>query len=179
MYPVSSIIFTLALFAPMTVLAQGSAAVDVVLSPAGSFRAESKKVTGVAYKTKDGGVQAKNVKVDLRGLATGISLRDDHTRKRLQTSKYPYAKVIKATGKNGVGKALVEIKGIKKEVTGTYKIVGNELQAEFPMKLKDLKITDVSYMGVGVEDEVKLQVTLPLKEVGRMPASNKSKNKKK
>lgn len=167
----------LGLFLPVMALADSNAAVEVVLNPAGSFRGETKKVTGFAYKTSDGGVAAENVQVDLRSLATGIGLRDTHTKKRLETGKYPYAKLIKATGKGGVGKALVEIKGIKREVTGTYKIVGNELQAEFPMQLKDLKITDVNYMGVGVENEVKLHVNIPIKEKGRLPASQGSAKK--
>lgn len=156
----------------------GSAIVDVSLSPAGSFRAESKKVDGFAYKTKDGGVAAENIQVDLRGITTGVGLRDTHTKKRLETSKYPYAKLIKATGKNGVGQALIEIKGIKKQVTGKYKVVGNELQAEFPIKLEELKIKDINYMGVGVDNEVKLQVSVPIKDKARMPASAGSAKKK-
>ncbi|MGE0762223.1 MAG: YceI family protein [Bdellovibrionales bacterium] len=149
-------------------LAETTAAVDVVLNPAGSFRAETKKVTGYAYKTKDG-VAAENIKVDLRTLTTGVSLRDQHTKKRLHTDKHPFAKLVKATGKGGIGKGIVEIKGMRREVTGTYKIVGKELQAEFPLTLTELQITDANYMGVGVDDKMVLKVNVPLKD--RAPAS--------
>lgn len=144
--------------------ADGSAVVAVTLSPAGSFKGKSTKVTGNAYKTADGGVAAENIQVDLRGIKTGIELRDKHTKKHLEADKYPYAKLIKASGKGGKGKALIEIKGIKREVEGTYKVEGSTLMAEFKLHLPDVKITDISYMSVGVEDDVTIDVSVPLKD---------------
>lgn len=136
-------------------------AVDVKLSPAGSFKAESGKVTGTATKTADG-VMAENVVVDATAFKTGIALRDEHFKKRLQTDKFPQIKLVKALGKDGKGKARIDIMGMTKEYAGTYKIDGKTLKAEFPVKLPDLKITDVKYMGVGVKDEVVVRVELPI-----------------
>ncbi|MCC6138864.1 MAG: YceI family protein [Bdellovibrionaceae bacterium] len=138
------------------------AVVDVKLSPAGSFKGETSKVTGSAQKTADG-VTAENIEVDLTSLKTGVDLRDKHTKERLMVDKHPKAKLIKAEGKGGKGKATIEIKGIQKEVTGTYKIAGNMLQAQFKMLLSDLDIKNVRYMGVGAKDEVIISVTVPIK----------------
>lgn len=138
-----------------------SVAVDVKLSPAGSFKAESTKITGTATKTADG-VMAENIEVDATAFKTGISLRDDHFKKRLKTDKFPKIKLVKALGKNGQGKARIDIMGMTKEYAGTYKIDGNTLKAEFPVKLSELKINDVKYMGVGVKDEVVIHVDLPI-----------------
>jgi ABC-type transport system involved in cytochrome bd biosynthesis fused ATPase/permease subunit len=152
------LVFTLIL----THTAYSEVRIDVKLSPAGSFVAETKKVKGYAYKTKTG-VAAENVEVEVNSLTTGISLRDKHLKERLLSKKFPKAKLIKAVGKNGVGKASIEIKGIKKTYSGTYTIDGSNLNAKFDINLPDLKITDVSYMGVGVNDKVTVNITLPLK----------------
>lgn len=137
-------------------------AVDVKLSPAGSFKAETSKVTGSAKKTADG-VLAENVVVDVQSLKTGIELRDKHLKDYLKGKEYPQIKLIKATGKGGKGKGVMEIMGMKKEVDGTYEVAGSDLKAQFKMKLSELKITGVKYMGIGVKDEVVIKVNLPLK----------------
>lgn len=137
--------------------------IDVLLSPTGSYKAKTPKVTGMARKTPDGGVTAENVVVDMKSITTGISLRDKHTKERLMVDKYPEAKLVKATGKDGKGTATIDIKGKKQNVAGTYKIEGDTLKAEFPMNLADLDIKDVRYMGIGVKDKVTVHVELPIK----------------
>lgn len=136
--------------------------VDVVLNPTGDFTITPSKVTGFATKV-DGGIAADNVVVELKGLQTKVGLRDKHVKEKLMVTKYPEAKLIKATGKNGKGEATVEIKGVKHEVKGTYKITGNTLKAQFKVHLPDVGIKDVNYMGVGVEEDVTVNVTLPIK----------------
>lgn len=136
---------------------------DVKLSPAGSYKAQTGKVEGQAYKTADGGVAADNVKIDLRTITTGVSLRDKHTKEHLDVAKYPEAKLVKASGKGGKGTATIDIRGKKVEVAGTYKVNGDKLIAEFPMNLPDIDIKDVRYMGVGVKDLVNVTIELPLK----------------
>jgi hypothetical protein len=140
-----------------------SFAADVKLSPAGSFKAQTKKVEGFAYKTSDGGVAAENVMIDLRTITTGVSLRDKHTKEHLLVQKYPEAKLIKASGKGGKGKATIQIRGKTREVSGTYKVSGDHLTAEFPMNLTDIDIKDVRYMGIGVKDLVNVTIEVPLK----------------
>jgi polyisoprenoid-binding protein YceI len=148
--------------------------VDVVLNPAGDFKAKTDEVIGSAYQ--DGETfKADIVKVKLANLKTGMKLRDQHAREKyLQTDKYPEAIVTRAIGKGGVGKAMLKIRDVEKEVRGKYKVEGNFLKAEFPIKLSDYNITGISYMGVGVEDQVKIQITVPLENApgsGKAPAS--------
>ena len=148
---------------PSTVAWSQSAVVDVTLVPAGSFKAETKKVKGKAYKSATG-VTAENITVDLTTLTTGISLRDKHLKDRLMVNTYPEAVLTKASGRSGKGKGIIEIKGKKQQVAGTYKIVGNKLEAEFKMNLPKLDIKDVKYMGVGVSEDVTVRVTVPIVE---------------
>jgi hypothetical protein len=145
---------------------EGHVAIDVQIKPAGTFRAETKKIKGSAYKTDDG-VAAENVLVDLRTLATGISLRDKHLKNHLDVETFPIAQLKKASGSGGQGQGTIYIKGQNQEVHGTYKINGKRLEAKFKMKLSDLKITGVRYMGAGVADEVTVTVDLPLESAAK------------
>lgn len=140
----------------------GQVAVDVKLSPAGSFVAQTGKVTGTAVKNGDS-VSAENVIVEVNSLSTGIELRDKHLKERLLAAQYPQIRLVKAVGKGGKGKARIEIMGKTKDVAGTYEIKGDDLKAQFKMKLSELDIKGVRYMGVGVKDEVVVKVDLPLK----------------
>ena len=136
--------------------------IDVKLSPAGSFQAVTKKIKGVA-QVSGGQAKAEGVLVDLKSLSTGISLRDKHLKDRLNVEKFPVAKLIKAEGKGGKGTATLEIKGQKRDVSGTYEVKDGKLRAQFKMKMSDLGINDVRYMGVGAKDEVTVSIELPIK----------------
>jgi len=156
------------LFSVLTIVASSAFAesaglqVDVALSPAGSFKARTAAVTGSAYKTADG-VAAENVTINMRELTTGISLRDKHMKDHLKVKDFPQARLIKATGSNGKGEAVLQIKGKKHTVQGTYKIQGQLLHAEFKLNLPSLDISGIKYMGAGVKDDVLVKVDLPLK----------------
>lgn len=141
----------------------GSVTVDVNLNPAGSFKAKTSEIKGIAI-VKGDEISASNISVPLKGLKTGVELRDKHTLKHLETTKYPEAVLISATGKGGKGTGKIKIKGIEKDIAGTYKINGDQVDAEFKLNLPDFKITGINYMGVGVEDEVTLHVSLPFKK---------------
>ncbi len=157
-------LFVFTLFCYFTVNAQtANVVIDVKLSPAGSFKAETSKIKGSARKSGED-VFAENIEVDINSIKTGVDLRDKHLKERLLSDKFPVAKLIKAEGKGGKGKATLEIKGIQKEVTGTYKLSGNALQAQFKMSLAELEIKDVRYMGVGAKDEITLTVNVPVKK---------------
>ncbi|MCB9073783.1 MAG: YceI family protein [Bdellovibrionaceae bacterium] len=152
-----------------SVFANGSVEIDVKLSPAGSFKAQTKKVQGRAYRNGDD-VVAENIIVDLKNLSTGVGLRDKHLKEHLMVEKYPEAKLVKATGKGGKGVASLIVKGKNQKVEGTYKVKGDTLVAEFPMTLSATDINDVRYMGVGVKDEVIVHVNVPISD-GPMPHS--------
>ena len=145
-------------------MAAPGAVADVELTPAGSFKAKTGEVKGEATMTGDT-ITADNIVVNLKGLKTGISLRDKHaTEKYLEVGKFPEAVLTKATGKNGKGSGKLKIRGIEKNVEGTYKVADSELIAEFQIKLSEYGITGIKYMGVGVTDAVTLHVTVPLKK---------------
>ncbi len=147
-----------------------SLGIDVTLKPAGSFTAKTSKVKGFAYQNGDT-VTAENILVDLRSLDTGIALRDKHLKERMMVQKYPVAKLVKASGKGGKGKATLQIKGTTQEVEGTYKIADGKLEAEFKMLASKIDITGVKYMGVGVSDEVVVHISVPVKE-GSAPVAS-------
>lgn len=156
----NKITFTAALLFSINLWAQ-QVTVDVVLNPMGNFKAKTESISGNAVVT-GGDVSAQNIKVDLRTLKTGIELRDKHTQKHLHTDKFPEAILSIGKGKNGKGVGRIKINGEEKEFKGTYKIVGKNVEADFTLSLPDFKITDINYMGVGVEDEVKIHVVLPI-----------------
>lgn len=138
-----------------------SVVVDVVLNPMGDFKAKTSDVKGFAVKNGNK-VSAQNIVVNLKNLKTEVEARDKHTQKYLQTDKYPEAVLISAEGENGKGKGRIKIKGIEKDITGVYKIEGSALHAKFKLKLTDFKIEGINYMGVGVEDDVVLNVKVPI-----------------
>lgn len=154
-------LFSIIIFASLALQAQ-QATVDVVLTPAGSFKGKTADVKGFATKNGDE-FTAKNITVGLKSLKTGVELRDKHTLKHLQVDKHPNAILVSATGKGGKGTGIIKIKGIEKPIAGTYKIAGNTLQAKFPLKISEFGITGIKYMGVGVDDEVVIEVSVPVK----------------
>lgn len=138
------------------------AVVDIGLRPAGSFKVKTSDVKGMVLK-KGSSFEAQNIVVGLTSLKTGIELRDTHTKKYLEVEKFPEAILVSAKGEGGKGTGTIRIKGIEQKISGTYKIEGSSLVAEFPLKLSDFKITGIKYMGVGVDDSIKLVVTVPVK----------------
>ncbi len=135
--------------------------VDVVLNPMGNFKIKTQEVIGQAEKS---GVEfsAKNIRVNLKSLTSGIELRDKHIQKHLETSKFPEAELLVASGKNGKGVGKIKIRGVEKDIEGVFKAEGSKLMAKFHLKLSDFGISDISYMGVGVEDEITILVSVPV-----------------
>lgn len=135
-----------------------------IMNPVGDFVAKMKVVSGFAT-LEDGKYKAKNIVVDLNSLVTGMNLRDDHAKnKYLEVKKYPQAILVDAIAGNEVGKARIKIHGKMVIVNGTYKIVnsGKSLTAKFKGSLSSFGIADINYKGIGVEDEFKVEVTVPI-----------------
>jgi hypothetical protein len=135
--------------------------VKVSLSPVGSFYAKTSEVEGSAKKEGEK-IIADNIVVNLKNLKTGITLRDEHTQKRLETDKFPTAVLVHGEGTGGKGTGKIRIKGIEKDFAGTYEVKGETVKAEFNLKISDFGIKDVRYLSVGAKDEIKLEITLPL-----------------
>jgi hypothetical protein len=164
------------IFASSLAFAEKGVEIDVKLSPAGGFIARAPVTAGSAHKNGDS-VSAEGVEVDLTQIKTGIDLRDKHTKARLLVDQHPKAKLVRAEGKGGKGKATINVRGKDTEVNGTYEVKGGDLVAKFPMSISALGITDAKYMGVGAKDEVIVTVEVPITEGA--PASEASPAKKK
>jgi polyisoprenoid-binding protein YceI len=136
--------------------------VKLKLSPTGQFEATTEQIMG-QVKVVNGEVIAQSVQVPLNSLKTGIKLRDEHMKsKYLQVDRYPNAILHIGNGKGGKGTGELEIKGVKKSIQGKYKLEGNEIIAEFPIKLSDYNISGIRYMGVGVKDEALVKVKMAI-----------------
>ena len=136
--------------------------VTINLTPAGSFQVQADKVKGKIKKSGDL-YMAKKLWVKARDLETGIELRDDHMRKRIEADKHQNIIVsdVKAKGGKGIGK--ITIKGITKKIKFAYKVSGDKMLARFKLKLSDFKVKDLTYLGVGAKDDVLVQALVAIK----------------
>lgn len=156
-----SLIVCLFLFS-LSAFAEGKIAVNVSLSPAGSFQAVSKKIKGDLLRTGDV-FKADKLSVSIESLKTGIDLRDEHFWKHLNSNKHSKATLWNVLGQNGRGKAELEVNGVKKPVAITYKVSGQEIEAKFSVNASDFKLPKAEYLGVGVDDKVNVEATIPYK----------------
>lgn len=158
------IAFALLTLTSTLAFAQPEAKIAFKLSPTGSFTATTKTINGTAKKNKDGSVEASKIEIPLDSLDTGIALRNEHMKtKHLETSKYPNAIITEAKGKDGKGTAMLEVHGVKKPITGTYKIDGSDLVVNFPVNVSDFNVGKIRYMGVGVKEEAVVDAHIPIK----------------
>jgi polyisoprenoid-binding protein YceI len=135
------------------------------LSPTGSFTAKSTDIKGEIKKNPDGSISSDRIEIPLTALKTGMGLRDEHMKnKYLEVGKYPSAIITDAKGKDGKGTAMLEVHGKKKPISGTYEIIGDEVELKFPVNITDYDIAKVKYMGVGVKDEALIDARIPLKK---------------
>jgi polyisoprenoid-binding protein YceI len=134
----------------------------VSLSPAGSFTAQSNAISGQANVRKSGLVVVRNAEVPVKSFKTGITLRDDHMNNNyFEAAKFPKITMLHALGKKGKFKGKIKCHGVVKVVEGTYGFKGRLLVAKFKTTLSDYGIKEVSWKGIGVDDEIEVEVTLP------------------
>jgi polyisoprenoid-binding protein YceI len=156
------LIFTLFSLISFSVMAQSSITVNVTLSPSGSFQATSNKVKGNLKKNGDF-IEADKIQVMIESLKTGIELRDEHFAKHLNYGTHPKAVLSGLKAQNGKGSAQLEVNGITKPVSINYEIKDGQVKASFKVKASDFKLAKAQYLGVGVEDDVVINVEMPLK----------------
>lgn len=142
--------------------AENKVILNVGLAPAGSFQATSLKLKGDLRKNGES-FSADKIIVSIESFKTGIDLRDEHFWKHLQSSTHPKANISNLKAQGGKATADLEVNGIKKPVNINYKVVGQEVHAEFMVKASNFSLPKVEYLGVGVNDEVKVNVTLEYK----------------
>lgn len=135
---------------------------SVKLNPMGSFEAKNKRIRGTVVK-KGEVLQAAGIQIPVRSFETDNETRDDHLKDKLEMKKHPNITVDKAVGKGGKGMAQITMRGVSQKVPFTYADKGKEVDVKFTISLKAFGISGISYMGVGVEDNVVIKATLPLK----------------
>ena len=117
--------------------------------------------------------------VDLRTLATGIGLRDQHMRENyLEVGKGPgfdtatLSEIVlngfTADMPEGKGSftGVLALHGVSKAVTGPVEVrrpdAGLRVKASFPVELADYGIRKPRYLGIGVRDTVQVEVVFAL-----------------
>jgi hypothetical protein len=135
--------------------------ISVGLSPAGSFEITG-RIKG-SVKKKGSGFSAKKLTFKISKLKTGLELRDEHTVKYLsKKGKYKHVAVA-AKGKDGKGVGKIKILGKTKKFKFTYVKEGKYIKAKFKLKLEDFGFEGISYMGIGVEDQIEVVATVGIK----------------
>ena len=116
--------------------------------------------------------------VDLRTLATGIALRDEHLRENyLEVGKgrgferrrcRRCSERVTADMPEGKGwfSGVLALHGVSKAVTGQVEVrradAGLRVKASFPVELADYGIPKPRYLGIGVRDTVQVEVVFAL-----------------
>lgn len=152
-------------------IASGDVTVVCPMTIGGSFEAKTSALAG-SVTPANGGALAGALTVDLINLDTGISLRNRHLRNNyLEVQKGPdYSvakleniKVEKLPGKTTFRGTLM-LHGQQREVSGTADVQqdgkGYRVQATFPLQISAFQIPEPTYLGVGVKNEITIQVNL-------------------
>lgn len=156
------------------------------LTVGGAIEARSLAVTGSLTLTPGPPASAAfagNLRLDLSRIDTGIDLRNQHLREDyfevakgpgfdaavLSDLVLPDADPAKPGGKTRFTAQLL-LHGVKKPVSGTAEIntlVNTaRIDARFPLRLSDHAISPPRYLGVGVQNEIQVVVSLVLEMKG-------------
>ena len=151
----------------------GQVVVVCPLTVGGGFEAKTEAITGSVSVGSDqklavGGALA----VDLRTLKTGIGMRDRHMKDNyLEVEKGPAfgtatledITIDKLDGKTSFNATLV-LHGERRAITGSATVErrdgGYRVQAEFPVNVSHYNIPKPTYLGVGVQDEIRIKIAL-------------------
>ena len=135
--------------------------IQIELSPAGSFQIESKRFKGGRITKEGNSFIVENIYVPVKTLKSGMDLRDEHIRTRLQNENIV---VVSAKGKDGQGTGVIIIRNIESKFNFTFEVLSeNFIKAKFQLSLEDFQVPDLSYMGISVRDKVEVAVTLPFR----------------
>ncbi len=154
----------------------GEVKVTCPLTVGGSFDAKTRAVSGTYDPAGGATAGASQFMVDLKTLETGIALRDSHLRGTyLEVDRSPdHARAvlsglrlngIDATAPSGKGTftATLRLHGVERQVTGQAEVrragATAKVRATFPVSIAEFDIATPRYLGVGVKDEVSVQIT--------------------
>lgn len=146
----------------LSAFAEDQVTLNVKLTPTGSFQAISKKIKGKLEKTADG-FKADTITVSVESFKTGIDLRDEHFWKHLNSTKNPKVTLKKLLAKDGKATADLEVNGVTKPINITYKTEGTNVKANFKTDASIFSLPKASYLGVGVDNNVEVEVVMEYK----------------
>lgn len=142
-------------------LAQNTISVRAKLIPdSGTFTAISEKPKGRLLKQGER-FTADRISVFADSFKTENPLRDKHFTKYLAGGdKFPYPRIdltdLKAS--HGTGKATLTLNNVKRPVKIKYLEKDKYVEAEFKVKASEFNLPNASYLGIGVQDQVKINV---------------------
>jgi hypothetical protein len=147
----------------LSVSAKGKITINVSLSPAGSFQAVSGDLKGKLVKAGEQ-FSVKKIGLRVKTLKTGIDLRDEHLWGHLNSQEHPRAYLTNVAGKDGKASGELEVNGVKKTISIQYSEKDGHVLARFEVKASDFSLKKASYLGVGVEDIVTIDIDLPFEK---------------
>jgi polyisoprenoid-binding protein YceI len=156
----------------------GRVVVVCPLTVGGGFEAKTEAISGAVSLGSDQPGSLKGaLSVDLRTLKTGIGMRDRHMRDNyLEVAKAPGfetatiegIQIEKLDGKTTFNGTLV-LHGERRAVSGLATIArqGGDytVEAEFPVRVSEFNIPKPSYLGVGVQDQVRIKIALTVSSI--------------
>ncbi len=135
------------------------------LGPTGKISVSKGRISGV-------------LKLELKGIATGIDLRDEHMKKKyLQVDLFPVAELLIKDMDVNVGKFSdfsgtlkdqnftgdLTLHGVRKSIHGVYEVQSEgsllKIHATYQFKLSDFNIEIPSYAGIKVADSVTVETS--------------------
>jgi polyisoprenoid-binding protein YceI len=157
-------------------LRNGDVRVRCPLTIGGSFDARTRSLEGTLRGAAAGEPLEGTLIVDLGDLDTGIALRNEHLRNNyLEVGRGPeFARAVMSAVRvsgmdvsaprgRGTFDAMLALHGVTRAVRGQVEIrragQARRVQASFPVVLKEFGIAEPRYLGVGVRDEVTVQVS--------------------
>lgn len=157
------LIFALCLMlTTVAAFAKAKVSIFVSLSPAGSFTAVSEKPKGNLFRSGDS-FTADKISITIESFKTGIDLRDEHFWKHLNSTTHDKATLTNLKAAGGKATADLEVNGVKKPVNISYTVAGDEVAAKFTVKASQFNLKKAEYLGVGVEDDVKVEANIPFR----------------
>jgi polyisoprenoid-binding protein YceI len=193
---IAAVLFATTLATASTTSAQGTfsitdgkVAVVCSLTVGGSFEARTKSLSGeLSVPPAEGAAVAiqGTFQVDFQTLETGIGLRDRHMRGTylqvdrgadFSTATFNDLRIEKLVGKTTFT-GTMRLHGQSRHVSGTAELQRHDgsirVQARFPVRLSEFQIPSPAYLGVGVRDEVQVNVILTAVPTANRFAANQS-----
>lgn len=152
----------LSLLIPFYSWGQNFVSVRAVMVPnTGSFTAKSEKLKGRLLKHSDNSFTADRLSVFVGSFQTENNLRDKHFAEYVGGGKkLPHRRIdlLDLTAKDGKGKANLKVNGVTKPVDINFEEKDDFVEASFEVKASDFNLPKANYLGIGLEDLVKVNV---------------------